>query len=258
MTLTARGLRFSYNGSAVLGGVSLDLVPGRVTAILGVNGAGKSTLLKCLGGLLRPHQGRVLLAGDDLAGFSRRETARRIAYVPQSQQAENLTVFEAVLLGRRPYMGLSPSRRDMAAVETVLCTLGLAALAFRRLDALSGGEMQKVAIARALVQEPEVLLLDEPTASLDLRNTLEVFAIVKNAVAERGVAAAAVLHDLSQALRFADDFVLLSGGNVLARVEAAGLTPEVVRAVYGVEVAFGEVGGHPVAAPLGLATAAWT
>jgi iron complex transport system ATP-binding protein len=253
MILSARDVRFAYNGSPVLAGVSCDLAPGRVTAILGVNGAGKSTLLKCLGGLLRPHRGRVLLDGVDLAARSRREAARRIAYVPQSQQAENLTVFETVLLGRRPYMGLAPSLRDLAAVEAVLVALGLAGLAFRRLDALSGGEMQKTAIARALVQEPDVLLLDEPTASLDIKNTLEVFAIVKNAVAGQGVAAAAVLHDLSQAMRFADDFLLLAGGSVVARVDAAGLTPELVRTVYGVDVAFGEVGGHPVAAPLGVA-----
>ncbi|MFU2209479.1 ABC transporter ATP-binding protein [Solidesulfovibrio sp. C21] len=256
MMLTAHDLSFAYNGAAVLDGVSLQLAPGRVTAILGVNGAGKSTLLKCLGGLIRPHRGTVCLGEAELPRLSRREAARRIAYVPQSQQAEGMTVFEAVLLGRRPHMGLRPSRRDMGIVEGVLTRLGLSALAFRRLDALSGGEIQKTAIARALVQEPDVLLLDEPTASLDLKNMLEVFAIVRQAVAGQGVAAAAVLHDLSQAMRFADDFVLLSRGAVLARVDAKELTPEIVRAVYGVEVAFGEVGGHPVAAPLGVADAA--
>ncbi|EFL53236.1 ABC transporter related protein [Solidesulfovibrio fructosivorans JJ]] len=256
MSLSARNLSFAYNGAAVLTDVSLRLEPGRVTAILGVNGAGKSTLLKCLGGLIRPQRGGVALGEKKLGELSRRDAARRIAYVPQSQQAEGMTVFEAVLLGRRPHMGLRPSRRDMGIVEGVLTRLGLSALAFRRLDALSGGEMQKTAIARALVQEPDVLLLDEPTASLDLKNMLEVFAIVRQAVTGQGVAAAAVLHDLSQAMRFADDFVLLSRGAVLARVDAKGLTPEIVRAVYGVDVAFGEVGGHPVAAPLGVADAA--
>ncbi len=256
MSLAAENVRFAYNGRLVLGDVSLGLTPGRVTAILGINGAGKTTLLRCLGGLLRPGCGCVRLDGRDLREFSRREAARAIAYVPQSQQAERLTVFEAVLLGRRPHMGLRPGRRDLARVEAVLSGLHLADLAFRRLDELSGGESRKTTIAQALAQEPDALLLDEPTASLDLKNTLEVFDIVRAAVMANGVAAAAVLHDLSQAMRFADDFVLLAAGRIKAQVDRAGLTPEIVREVYGVEVALGEVGGHPVAAPLRVADAA--
>ncbi len=256
MTLEAIDLRFSYNGRPVLRGVSLALAPGRVTAVLGVNGAGKTTLLRCLVGLVRPTGGGVRLGGRDLRSLGRRELARAVAYVPQAQKPEGLTVFEAVLLGRRPHTGLAPGRRDLARVEAVLDALGLAGLAFRRLDELSGGESQKTAVARALVQEPRVLLLDEPTASLDLRNTLEVFGIIRAAAAGQGVAAAAVLHDLSQAMRFADDFLLLADGQVRARVDRSGLTPDVVRQVYGVEVALGEVAGHPVAAPLRVADAA--
>ncbi|MHC1789191.1 ABC transporter ATP-binding protein [Solidesulfovibrio sp.] len=256
MTLCACDIAFSYAGRDVLRGAGLTIAKGRVAAVLGVNGAGKSTLLRCLGGLLRPHQGTVTLGGCDLATMGRREAARRIAYVPQSQRPGLLTVFEAVLLGRRPHMGLGPSRRDTAAVETVLHSLDLSRLAFCRLDELSGGELQKTAIARALVQEPTVLLLDEPTASLDLKNTMEVFGIIRRAVRTGDVAAVAVLHDLSQAMRFADDFILLRNGRIHAVLDRAGLTPEAVRAVYGVEVAFGEVGGHPVAMPLKVADAA--
>ena len=256
MTLCACDVAFSYAGREVLRGAGLRLTAGRVAAVLGVNGAGKSTLLRCLGGLLRPTRGTVTLDGRDLAALGRRETARRIAYVPQSQRPEQLTVFEAVLLGRRPHMGLTPSGRDMAAVEAVLHRLGLERLAFCRLDELSGGELQKAAIARALVQEPTVLLLDEPTASLDLKNTVDVFGIIRQAVRTGDMAAVVVLHDLSQAMRFADDFVLLRNGCVHAVLDRAGLTPEAVRTVYGVDVAFGEVGGHPVAMPLGVADAA--
>lgn len=256
MSLAVHNLHFAYNGRAVLREVSLALVPGRITAILGVNGAGKTTLLRCLAGLLRPTDGTVRLGERDLAGLPRRQTAQRIAYVPQSQQTERLTVFEAVLLGRRPHMGMKPAGGDLRRVEAVLTALGLSALAFRRLDELSGGELQKTAIARALVQEPDALLLDEPTASLDLKNTLEVFDIVRTAVTARKVAAAAVLHDLTQAMRFADDFALLANGRVVARVDRTGLTPAIVREVYGVEVALGSVGGHPVAAPLRVADAA--
>ncbi|WP_428558804.1 MAG: ABC transporter ATP-binding protein [Solidesulfovibrio sp. DCME] len=256
MSLAATDLEFAYNGRPVLRRVNLALTPGRVTAILGVNGAGKTTLLRCLGGLARPTGGTVRLGGRELSRLPRREAARAVAYVPQTRPREKLTVFESVLLGRRPHMGLTPSRRDLARVEDVLASLGLADLAFRRLDALSGGEAQKAALARALAQDPRALLLDEPTASLDLRNTLEAFAIVRDAVAGRGLAAAVVLHDLSQAMRFADDFALLFGGAIAARVDRAGLTPDMVREVYGVEVALGELGGHPVATPLKVAEAA--
>jgi iron complex transport system ATP-binding protein len=256
MTLCATDLMFAFGGREILRDIGLSFEPGRVTAVLGVNGAGKSTLLRGLGGLLRPARGRVTLGGRDLASLSRREAARRIAYVPQAQRPESLTVFEAVLLGRRPHMGFSPSRRDLAAVESGLRSLGLEGLAFCRLDSLSGGELQKTAMARALVQEPEVLLLDEPTASLDLKNTVDVCSIVRRAAESRGLTAVVVLHDLSQALRFADGFVLLRHGRVHAVLGRDGLTPEVVRQVYGVNVAFGTVGGHPVVMPLDAADAA--
>lgn len=250
MTLVACDLAFAYNRRPILSAVSFEARPGRITAVLGVNGAGKSTLLRLMGGLARPSAGKILLDGCDLATLGRRETARRIAYVPQSIRPEHLSVFAAVLLGRRPHMGLSPSRRDMLAVEKTLQSLGLATLAFRHLDELSGGELQKTAIARALVQEPTALLLDEPTGSLDIKNTLETFTIIRKATLAKGVAAVAVLHDISLAMRFADDFVLLRNGSVYARVTGDSLTVEDVRAVYGVDMAFGEVGGHKVATAL--------
>lgn len=256
MTLCAHDVACGHGRREVLRNVDLPLQKGLVTAVLGVNGAGKSTLLRCLGGLARPLRGRVTLDGRDMAALSRRQIARRVAYVPQSQRPDSLTVFEAVLLGRRPHMGLGPSRHDLAAVENGLTALGLESLAFKRLEDLSGGELQKTSIARAMVQEPNVLLLDEPTASLDLKNAEDVRAITRQAAAAKGLTAVVVLHDLSQALRFADVFVLLRHGRVHAVLDRSGLGPEVVREVYGVDVAFGEVGGHPVVMPLGVADAA--
>ncbi|MCF8046702.1 MAG: ABC transporter ATP-binding protein, partial [Desulfarculaceae bacterium] len=174
MTLEAKGLHFYYNGQPVLRGLNLSLEHGEITGILGVNGAGKSTLLRCLNRILRPQKGVVMVEDRDLSKLGGEQIARLIGYVAQSQEREPLSVFDAVLLGRKPHIKWQATSHDLDVVTTVLTQMGLEPLALRQVSSLSGGEAQKVVIARALAQEPHLLLLDEPTSNLDLRNQLEV------------------------------------------------------------------------------------
>jgi iron complex transport system ATP-binding protein len=175
-----------------------------------------------------------------------REVARCFGYVPQQQSEAPLSVFETVLLGRRPYIRWAASERDYEVVERVLGLLQLEDLSLRSLDSLSGGEIQKVLLARALAQEPQVLLLDEPTSNLDLKNQLEVLRLILRAVREQGLSAIVSIHDLNLALRLGDAFLLLREGRVHAVATREGLTREIIREVYGVEVLLGEMAGYPV------------
>jgi len=248
--LEVADLRFAYNGLPVLHGVSFQLERGQILAVLGVNGAGKTTLLKCLNGLLASDAGSIRLDGIPLGRLGRTERAMRIGYVPQRLPDSQLTVFDAVLLGRRPHIRWASTARDLEITRDVLRLLALEPLALRPLSRLSGGELQRAMIGRALAQQPELLLLDEPTSSLDLRNQLEVLALLREAARVRGLALVVAIHDLNTALRFADLFLLLRHGRVAGLTPRAGMTPEALRSVFGVNVLLGEVKGHPVVVPV--------
>ncbi len=246
-------LSFAYDRTApVLREVSFTL-RGGVTAVLGNNGAGKSTLLKCLAGLLRPQSGQILLDGQALGALSAGARAKKLAYVAQSERESPLTVFDTVLLGRRPYIRWEATAADRALAAGLLERLELSPLALRPVSQLSGGEAQKVQLARALAQEPRLLLLDEPTASLDLRSQHEVMRLVRALARERGLCVLAVLHDLNLALRCCDRFLLLRGGEVYAAGGADCVTPEAVEAVYRLPVERIEHRGIGVIVPKGNA-----
>jgi iron complex transport system ATP-binding protein len=248
--LDVAGIRFAYNSHPVLAGIGFSLDPGRVLGVLGRNGAGKSTLLKCLNRILRPQSGDVHLEGEDLMAMCRREVARRVGYVPQRHGADRLTVYESVLLGRKPHMGWTVSPDDCRRVETILDQMGLTRLSSRPVSDLSGGEVQKVMIARALAQSPGVLLLDEPTSNLDLKNQLEVMGLIRGVARHQGLSAVVSIHDLNLAVRFADSFLFLKDRRVHALVEKDGLTADIIREVYGVRVSLRQVDGNMVVIPL--------
>lgn len=245
-------VRFAYGAHEALAGVSLEVGPGEKVAVLGPNGAGKSTLLRVASGYLRPAAGRVLLDGRDLAGIPRREAARRISGVAADESHDfPFTVREAVALGRHPWRGAfaPPSERDRERVETALGRTHLLPLADRRLPSLSSGERQRVALARCLAQDAEVLLLDEPTAHLDLGHQLRLLAALSRHAATRRCAVLAAIHDVNLAAGWADRVVLLVAGEVVAQGTPRDvLTEERLEAAFGAPV---RVLPHPDAdAPL--------
>ncbi len=250
MILTVQGVTFHYPSRPVLEQVSFAVEKGELLAILGTNGSGKTTLLKCLNRILKPATGAVLIDSQPIAALSRNALAQRIGYVEQQRSGSRATVFNAVLLGRKPYIQWDITRRDMEIAAQALETLGLDGYALRCLDELSGGELQKVVIARALAQQPEILLMDEPTSSLDLKNQLEVLKLVRQVVRERGLAAVIALHDLNLALRFADRFLLLKDKRIYAAGGPEVMTPANIESVYAVPVAVTSHNGNAVVIPL--------
>ncbi|NWF53894.1 MAG: ABC transporter ATP-binding protein [Syntrophaceae bacterium] len=246
MILSVSGVHFQYPSRPVLKGVSFELPEGQILGVLGVNGAGKSTLLKCVNRILRLEKGTVLLGGEDLLKMNGNEVARRLGYVPQKYGEERLTVYDTILLGRKPYIRWAAAETDFRAVERVLQVMHLEDYAMRPVHELSGGEMQKVIIARALAQEPKVLLLDEPISSLDLKNQLEVMELIWRVVKDQGLSAILAIHDINLALRFADRLLFLKDGKVHAFADPQTVTPGVIREVYGVDVLLQEVQGYPV------------
>ncbi len=237
--LSASDLAFGYGARAVLDGVSLDVAEGSLVGLVGPNGAGKSTLLRLLHGALRPKRGRVLLEGVDLARLSHAEIARRLAVVPQTAHpAFPVSVAYFVGMGRfarEPFLG-GPTEADRVVVRRCLEEMGLAALADRPVDELSGGEFRRVLIAQALAQEPRVILFDEPVQQLDLLHQLEVMTFARAFARRGGTAGVIVLHDLGLAARWCDTLVLLHGGRVLAHgAPSEVLRADLLRTAYGVE-----------------------
>lgn len=236
--LQAMRASFGTGGRVLVDGVSLALAPGRLVGLVGPNGAGKSTLLRLLNGLLAPTEGAVMLGAAPIGTLSPELVARQVARVPQTPPSDlDFRVLDVVLMGRYARNpGWQETQADRELALGALAQTGTSHLVGRLYSTLSGGERQRVIIARALVQEPRVLLLDEPTASLDMRHQLEVLAAVRRLTVERQLAAVAAIHDLSLAARYCDDFVMIHGG----RAVAAGtvdevLTPSMLRQVFGVE-----------------------
>jgi iron complex transport system ATP-binding protein len=247
--LTIDRLSLSYGSREILQDVTLDLAAGQLTSILGVNGSGKSTLLKAMAGLLKPVAGTIRVDNCNLAAMSRDEIARKIGYMPQASNGIASTVFDTVLLGRKPHIVWRASEHDLQVVRDILIQLELADYALRSTTELSGGELQKVIIARALAQEPRILLLDEPISHLDVRNQLETMALLQRIARQLGLVVVVVIHDLSMAIRFSDRFAMLRQGTIHASGGREVITPETIHAVFHIEAAIHEIGGVPIVVP---------
>jgi iron complex transport system ATP-binding protein len=239
--LEARGLRHAFGARTVLDGVDLALHSGERLVVLGPNGAGKTTLVRVLCGVLRPDAGSATLKNWPVERLSRREIARVLAVVPQELSVPfPYTVREMVAMGRASRIGAlgRESATDRQAIEQALAQLGLTELARRPFPTLSGGEKQRVILARALAQAADLMILDEPTSQMDLGHRIHTFAWLGDWVAEKPNARGALIvtHDLWLAARFADRMILLHGGRVAAEgAPAAVLTPALIDRIYGVE-----------------------
>jgi iron complex transport system ATP-binding protein len=258
--LRADDLTFSYQQRDVLGGVSLRVTRGELLGVLGPNGSGKTTLVRCLMGFLPPKSGRVTLGGRELATWPRRALARQIAVVPQAMPTDfPLRVRELVMLGRVPHLperGLGfESARDREATEAALAAASISELADRPLHELSGGELRRAFVARALAQDTPFLLLDEPTSGLDLRHQLGILELLRRRARE-GRAVLAVMHDLNLAAAHCDRVVVMHDGLIAADGPPdAALDPRMLSDVYGVDVRAVNVGsgsdgaGHQILLP---------
>lgn len=251
MNLEIRDLSFKYGSRFALKDVKIEVREGEIVSLLGPNGSGKTTLLKCIGGMLRP-KGTVLVDEKNVREMKQNEIAKLLGYVPQ--RAINVlpcSVFDAVMVGRRPYVGWRSGKKDKEVVFKILKLMGLEDMALRSFDGISGGEMQKVLIAKALAQEPEILLLDEPTSNLDLRHQLEVLKIIEEIVKGGKVSALMAMHDLNLASRFSDRIVLLKKGEVYdAGDPKSVITSENIKSVYGVEATVDDNNSRPYVIPL--------
>ena len=246
--LKCEDLRFSYsrNGRPVLRGASLELEQGQIGIVLGKNGSGKTTLFKNILGIHKPQSGKVRIDGKNLAKLSRKERARRIAYVPQNIQFGELTVFDSILMGRISYFGFTAGPEDYAAVNKILSDMQLTEFASRNVEALSGGERQKIAIARAMAQAPQLMIFDEPTGNLDIANEQLIMQEAKKLSREKNITILSSLHDLNQALQFGDKFFLMKDGVIKYTGGKEVFTEEVIEDIWGIRMRIVEVDGQPV------------
>jgi iron complex transport system ATP-binding protein len=253
MKMEAQALHAGYGAREVLTDVSVNLDAGEFVGLIGPNGCGKSTLLRVLTMALPARKGRISLDGQSITGMSRLEVARRIAFVPQQEPAAfDFTVREVVLMGRYPHRrrGLGDTEADFALVRQTLSETDLIALADRPITRLSGGEHRRVLMARALVQQTPLMLLDEPTAHLDPTHQVELMQRVQDLTRQRNIGALAALHDLNQAAEYCDRLVLMAAGSILAvGTPKEVLTSENLRIAYAAET---QIGNNPVTGRLSV------
>jgi len=253
LKLTVNNLSFGYAGGSILKNVDLNVGLGELVAIVGPNGSGKSTLLKCINRILKTKPNSILIDGQDTSKLTIKELSKLMGYVPQTSiSAFPFTVFDVVMMGRKPYVHWSIGERDNDIVFQMMTLLGIDHLAMRQFSELSGGEQQKVIVARALAQQPQILLLDEPTSSLDIRHQLEILCILKGLTQSKGHAVIVSIHDLNLASRFCDKLFMLKRGCIYAMgTPEEVLTAQNIEAVYGIKADVStSITGKPVVMPL--------
>lgn len=252
--IRGENIRFSYDGVEVLKGVNISIGRGKMIGLLGANGAGKSTLLKILCGILNPRSGRLLYKSGEIRKVDKRELAKKIAFVPQNSTfGFPFTVAEVVLMGRAPYIGRFEFERepDWKAAFNAMETVGVGHLQGRFVTEISGGERQLASLARALAQEPEIMVLDEPATFLDVKHKTEVMKLLRRLKDKRNISVVAATHDIFSALFYFDEIIMLKDGKVFAEGNTEEvLNDEILTAVYGIEVSVRREDGKVFVLPM--------
>jgi len=247
MRLVIDGIEFGYSSTPVLKDITLDANGPQLLSIIGPNGVGKSTLIHCINRILSPNKGTVMIDGDMVNDISLKDLAKRVGYVPYSaNDTFPLSVVDTVLMGRHPHATYKSLDKDLDIVYDTLKLLDIEDLAMRNFDELSAGQHQKVMLARGLVQEPEILLLDEPTSNLDIKHQMEVTRILRELSQEKNILIIMISHDLNIAAKYADTMIMLHGGSIFAiGTPQEVITKENIKAVYDVESEVIESCGRP-------------
>lgn len=232
-----QNITLGYGHKVVVKDITIQMKPGEMTGLVGPNGCGKSTIIKALSRVISPYSGKILLDGKDISRISRRDLSRLLGVVPQIPLLPStFTAFEVVLMGRNPHLGLFQYEgpKDLAIAWWAMEKALVQHLAQRRIGELSGGEIQCVVIARVLAQETEVILLDEPTANLDISRQVEILDVIKDLCQQHGLTVVAALHDLNLAAEYCDRLVLINNGRIYAEgTPAEVITADNIKEVYG-------------------------
>ncbi len=250
MILDVQGVKFGYRSANILDNICFQVARKEIVTILGPNGVGKTTLLKCINRILSPRGGTVMIDKEDTRNLSRNELAKRLGYIPQRVEVSKMKVYDALLLGRKPYISWDISKKDTLIVDEVISSLDLTNIALRDLDEISGGEMQKVQIARALVQEPKLLLMDEPTSMLDLKNQHAIMNLVLKEAMKRGISLVMTLHDINFALRYSQKFVMMREGRIMYAGNSNIVNIDTIEDIYGIKVDIIQHNGFKIVVPL--------
>lgn len=236
MKISINNLEFFYPSAQILKGVTTEINQGDFVVLFGPNGSGKSTLMKCMNKVLNPQVGYVEVDGKSVQEYSHLDLAKKIAYVPQNEvKVTGIKVFDMVLSGRKPYISWKPSDKDYNIVTEVIESLKLEHIAMKDISELSGGQQQMVYIARAIAQEPKILLLDEPTSALDVKHQLEIMLLLKS-LSDKGITIIVTLHDINLATKYADKYLMLQSGKLYAEGGKEILTETHLEELYGVKV----------------------
>jgi iron complex transport system ATP-binding protein len=244
MKITVNNISFSYKSKQILSDIHFEIKPHEIVSILGPNGAGKTTLLRNINKILKPSSGSIMIDDSDLHSLTPQKIARLTSYVAQKPEASRLTAFDVILMGRLPYVNWNIREIDLMTVQSIIHSLHLESLALRYTDSMSSGEFQKVCIARALVQEPELILLDEPTSSLDLKNRQEILSMIQLVAETHELSVLMTLHDINTALRYSSRLIFLKSGKIYALMTPDEVTPEIIEEVYGVKVEIHNTSGR--------------